>query len=62
MNQSNYTQQNNMNIYNNELDPEYNIPKDIRYDLYGKINQSIVMADNYLKKNRPFGIFLFYSR
>ena len=50
-------QQNNMNLYNNELDPEYNIPKNIRYELDCKINQSIVMADNYLKKNRSFGIF-----
>jgi len=41
---------NNNNIIENE------IPLYIQEELYARINQSIIMADNYLKNNRPIGL------
>jgi hypothetical protein len=46
----------NNNNYSIETDLNKYI-YDMNYNLYCKINQSIVMAENYLKNNRPFGIF-----
>lgn len=48
MNQPN----NNMNNYD-IIDPLADIPEDIRYQLDCRINQSIVLAEEYLIKNRP---------
>jgi hypothetical protein len=36
-----------------KVDPDDDIPTDIRYQLACRINQSIVLAEEFLKKNRP---------
>jgi hypothetical protein len=43
-------------INNKATNLEYEVPLFIQEELYVRINQSTIMAEEYLKKNRPIGI------